>query len=157
MKHHVIVGLASLGIIGFFVGLRYFPNIWMIVFAAFFAAAAFYLSKLFKGDDKLVRYVEKAHVLRLVFVLLPGLALGIFLTGLTLWGVYLHLFEANLLGTTDIANTRTVGKSMPSGTYSNAVLLIGISSFSLFFGTITLFALRSTVTGLGYRLGLKKR
>jgi hypothetical protein len=157
MKHKIITVFAIASILAFSVGLRYFPNVWLVVVAVLVLAASFLISTLFKGDTKLIHYVENVHVLRLIFVLVPGLALGLFFTGLTLWGVYLHLVEANLLGSTEIANKYSSGKSMPSGTYSNFILLIGISAFSLFFGSITLFALRSTFKGLGYRFGLKKR
>ena len=157
MKQKIFSGFAIAAILAFSLGLRYFPNIWLVVVSVLVLAASFLISTLFKGDTKLIQYVENVHVLRLIFVLVPGLALGLFLTGLTLWGVYLHLIEANLLGSTEIAEKYSSGKSMPSGSYSNFILLIGISAFSLFFGSITLFALRSTFTGLGYRLGLRKR
>ena len=156
MKKIFIFGLTIVGILAFSFGLRYFPNILFFVLAVFNIAFFFLMTTLLKGDTKLIGYVEKAHLLRLIFVLVPGLALGLSLTGLTLWGVYLHLFEANPMGTTEIASAQATGRSMPPGTYSNLVLLMGISSFSVFFGTITIAALRGTFLGLKYRFGFKK-
>ncbi len=155
MKNKVIVALSSIGLVGFFLLLQLFPNAWLLVISGLIGVGVFFQYKLFKDDDRVVRHVEKAHPLRLIIFLLPGLVLGCFLTGLTLWGVYLHLVEASLFDTTEIVRTGH-GKSIPSGTYSNAVLLIGISAFCALFGSVTFFVLRSTVTGLRYRFGLAK-
>ena len=151
MKQNFLSLLFGLGIIGVLLGLRYFPNAWFLVISAMLWVATFCLWKAFKNDDNLANHVEKAHILRLVFIFFPILALGILLTGLTLWGIYLQVFETDFWGTTYLSDSRTSGKRMPEGTYWNAVLLVGVSSFFMLFGTMTLFGVRSTVRGLTKR------
>jgi hypothetical protein len=131
-------------------------NFHVLFYAVSFAALTYLMSRGLQKDDNLVKYVEKSHALRLILILLPGIALGLFLTGITFWGVYLHLFEADFFGTTDITK-RPTGKGLPIGTYSNIGLLALITSLCAFFSSISIFVLRSTFTGLKFRFGLAQR
>ena len=160
MRKMSINQLALLGALGcMFLVTRDFPNARILVLSALCVNLTFLMRKKLKNDDRMVRYVEKAHVLRLLFVLVPGLVIVMSVTARMLWAVYQCVLDANLLGTTELefASRSTRAHQIPSGTYSSLALLFWVSSSFLLIATFAFFLFRSTLTGLRYRFGLLKR
>lgn len=136
--------------------LRQFENLWALVIVALMLLATFLIQKIQNHDQKLVRYVKSAHWIRL---LLFGSALVLFLgflSGLTLYGTYLHLVDFSWEGSTYIQGNRS-GKSLPQGHYAHWVLTLLIGTFALFFCTIFYSVLLGGVKGLKQRTQKKRR
>jgi len=135
--------------------IKYFPNLAIAALGVVLFPLTYLLYREAKDAKIVSQYVSTAHPARLIFVLIPGLLVGLVFWALIGYGVY-EFFNSDPLGTTYVDGS-SPGRKLPTGHYYNillAFLQLGIMAIT---SCILFIVLRGTVIGLRYRFGFAKR